>query len=409
LAANFSICVSIYWSNSVKKQRVIFLYCSTDAQKGVVKTLSSHLRLLSRMPEPGTEVSWEMVDLDSPDFHLNEAVIAGWKTVPTVLVLAVTPQVLFNDEAIGAGMSVLLAALDRTSLVMLPIYCEVVPNPQRTPWARLCWFPNNAKDDYQIISRLGGVDSGASQAAVSVGAVLNRMAQAANLVAQPGAHKAEGVAVVTEPDVSLVPNNGAGRHMNLEDVKIPSLAILVAENEDNGVRKALEPILATLKQHRNVRSYVCWDVSAGADWQHRRALGVRASTVVVVLSAQALADDFINKQILHFEPEQRVIFFVHNYCLWEILSLERLNHQLLPVKGDEVVPAAAMRSADAWQQLASQLLKVFPKALPEENVEVLTAAEASLVDAMVQKSLRSSGHTFQLLTAADLTRAYYEK
>jgi hypothetical protein len=384
-------------------QSLLFIHAASDAKLSVIDSLRTNCQLIAMQQEG---ISFQVVNVDSPEFVLDDATIATWKAQRTLVLLAITPQLLLNAKITGAGMRALLAARHKSDLRVLPIYCKVVPRPENTIWAELSWFPNNSHDDYRILSSLGGVDSGACRAAETVARSLEDMAR--QLSATVAAPEPAPVQAVANPPSALSPEPWV---RSVEDCKIPPLAVLVAPADRAKVAAAMRPMLEALQRINNVRAYLPWALNAGADLERRRLLGEQAQTVVVMLSPEALADASTYQQIAQLKPTQKVIMFELCSSPWQMLGLKHISAEHLPKKGKNSVPLHAISpQSKAWQQLAERLMQAFPEKMPSEDAEVLTEEEQSLTAVFAAlEERRRPRPSAPPLSRYDDARAYYEK
>jgi len=376
----------------MNQTNLVVLHCSSDAKRGIVKTLITHLSIMVQSMG-GTPVKLELTDVDSPDFQLNGFLVKSYQQERPLIIILVTPAVMLNDKVSGDGMTALMRLTDDAGPRIAPIYCLPVPNPELTPWAKLAWLPSNAHDEYKALTKCGNADEACSNAARNIQACLSKMLAEQSTPAvskEIGGTQQQAVLDTSRqstPDQTFTRPKSTGvlpvageRPVAIEELKIPPLAVFVSESDRNRVEGALEPVLSTLTRTRNVRSYSPWSIKSGSNWKRQLILAKHAPYVVIILSSNAIADDDIYGLIENIPAGQKVLFVLLSPCMSQLLPLEDIDHKMLPVnRKGEVVTVQSIKGADsAWQQVSEALLAFFPTSLPDERTQPLTPAEIEM-------------------------------
>ncbi len=87
--------------------KLVVLYCGSDAEKGIVKDVITHLRIMVRTMGD-TPVKLELTDIESRDFQLDTNQIKAYQQERAFIIVLLTPQFLLNDKVTGDGMTALL-------------------------------------------------------------------------------------------------------------------------------------------------------------------------------------------------------------------------------------------------------------------------------------------------------------
>jgi hypothetical protein len=332
---------------------------------------------------------------------------------------------MLNDEVSGDGMTALMRLTDDVGPRIIPIYCLPVPNPESTPWAKLSWLPSNAHDEYKALTKCGNADEACSNAASKIQACLSTMLARQSTPAvsnESGGTQQQAVLdtsrqstldqTCAKPKSTGVPPVAGERPVAIEELKIPPLAVFVSESDRNRVEGALEPVLSTLTRARNVRSYSPWRIKSGSNWKRQLILAKQAPFVVIILSANAMADDDIYDLINNIEAGQKVLFVLLSPCMSQLLPLEDIDHKMLPVnKRGEVVTVQSIKGADsAWQQVSDALLAFFPTRLSDQTTQPLTPAEIEMQTRFRAEDTAARDRAIPLTPMADASATdYYDK
>jgi hypothetical protein len=396
--------------------KLVVLYCASDAKKGIVKDLITHLRIMVRTIGD-TPVKLELTDIELQDFQLDESQVKSYQQERAFIIVLLTPQFLLNDKVVGDGMTALMRITRDVGPRINPIYCLPFPNPESTLWSKLYWFPSNSHDEYKPLTKCGNVDEACSKAANAMRNSLKAMIAKQSTAAE-ASNETDGqqqpvsdTSRKSEPDHSDEAKSTGARPAAIEESKIPPLAVFVSGSDSKEVESALAPVLTTLMRARNVRSYSPWSIQAGGNWKRQRQLAKHAPFVVIILSASAIADDDIFDIIENIAADQKVLFVLLSSCMWEVLPLEYINYKMLPVNNNkEVVTVHSINQPDqAWQQVSAALLECFPTRLAAETTE-LTQAEIKMqpnFKAAAQAAQKRAEHRTE--PDYDTVRAYWEK
>lgn len=388
---------------------VVVLQCGSDAKKSAVSTMNTHLKIGLRGARKATRLT--VIDVEAPEFKLDETRIREWIASKAVLLIMVTPSMLAVDEMIGDNMKALARVASDNGIRILPVYAIKVPNPSRTPWCQFSWAPWAKHGDNQPLSS-GNLDGQCCEVVEGIVAAVEKepkvetAAGDSTLASRRGTGATESTVATDKTQHDATP-----RKRDVRDYKVPPLAVFTCSADEHGVREALDPVLALLGRERNVRAYTRWDVPSGATWERHEMLGSRAPVVVITLSSNSIADDRVFNVIKQLTPDQDVIFVLLSACLWEILSISHLKQVVLPTADSQPVEVDGFSKGRkaAWQQVASALLARFPGRLADEDAGTLNTTEAQVESEFERRRQAQEAIQRRPDPDFDIVKAYWEK
>lgn len=389
---------------------VVVLQCGSDARKSAVSTMNTHLKIGLRGAHKATRLT--VIDVEAPEFKLDETRIREWIAAKPLLLIMVTPSMLAVDEMVGDNMKALAKVASENGIRILPVYAIKVPNPSRTPWSQFSWAPWAKHGDNQPLSS-GNLDGQCCEVVEGIVATVEKepKVETAGGDSTATASRRSTGATASTVAAGTTQHGVTPRKRDVRDYKVPPLAVFTCSADERGVREALDPVLALLGRERNVRAYTRWDVPSGATWERHEMLGSRAPVVVITLSSNSIADDRVFNVIRQLTPDQDVIFVLLSACLWEILSISHLKHVVLPTAGSQPVEVDGFSKGRkaAWQRVASALLARFPGRLADEDAGSLNTIEAQVESEFERRRTANEATRRRPDPGFDIVKAYYEK
>src|SRR4029453_19283236 len=96
---------------------------------------------LERLPVEAGGIAGERVDMEAACFKFNMAAVERLGAEHATIILLVTPELVDSTAALGKPILALMEAAVRGDVLVVPIYCRSVSDPDSLPWQALSWMP----------------------------------------------------------------------------------------------------------------------------------------------------------------------------------------------------------------------------------------------------------------------------
>ena len=277
----------------------------------------------------------ERVDVADASFRLKPADVERLRAARATVVLLVTPE--FADSMVGVqrAMVALSAAAAAGDVLVIPVYCRHMADTESLPCQSLSWMPGKL----QPLSALPNPDE-------TVKLVCEQIA-------------VELAAFSAPPAAALQQSDAAPALPESE----PDVAVFCAAADDKLVAHDMGNVLRILKRRGVLRQdYGTWQEAPDGDWNERRDRARRAPFVVIMISADLLADDYYWEFISSgLQPHQKVLCVYLRAC--DYGGLPGTKSRVVPHERGAAYPIAGPCNKDeAWHQVLVALQRLLENA-----------------------------------------------